>query len=128
MDQSGLDSIQIHQADGAPGRCFDHHVVDLRVAVNGAELKPALFARIFEYMCKATSLFDKVKTMLHFRAGLESVLRECPVKVYEIARCDVETLQRVGEFINGQITNEILESAECVPDLTRMICILDGIE
>ena len=93
-----------------------------------AKSKSSLVTRIFEDSCKTASLLNEGETMLHFRIGLESILRESPIKVQKIARCDVETFECVGEFIGGQVANKILKGAECVTDLTRMTDVFDGIE
>src|SRR5918995_1131667 len=78
--------------------------------------------------CKVAPLLDKVKTMLYFCAGFESILRKYSIEVLEVTWCNVKPLECVSEFIDRQIIDEILKRAECVSDFACVSNVVDCIE
>src|SRR5688500_19248964 len=90
-------------------------------------LKPSRSKCMLQDTCKTAPPFDKVKTVLYFRVGFEAVLRKYSIKVLEVTRRDVKTLECVGAFMDRQIADEILEGAKCITDFARMIEGFDGV-
>src|SRR5215216_5437839 len=99
MDQAWLDRIQVDKANGTSRHLFDHHIVDLRVPMDGSKPQLAQLTRVFKDVGKGPALLYKLETVLHFCAGFVSIVGKCLVKILKITRCNMETFQRIRELI-----------------------------
>jgi hypothetical protein len=66
VHQTGLDGVQVDEADGAAGGCVHHDVIHLGIAVDGAHLELPLLSGVFQNRSPGPTPFDEPEAKIHF--------------------------------------------------------------